>query len=225
MVLECPRSSTKLAEGMNFCPRCGTPQGGGAVPAAAPAPTMVPPGGDPMASPYPPVYPMPYMPSPFMYPAPITAKRAMAVAGGIMMIIAGGFLLIGSLVFFIDGQWMFGDRWLLLGIIDVLAFVLSLLGAVGIFRRSWPVLIVGSMTTLMVASIVSLYDLEAFGLMILVFCIVTIVLVAVAWSDMRIGRMSPYPPFQPFPMMPPMGPGVPPPGAAPPTGPGTSLTD
>jgi hypothetical protein len=186
---------------MNFCPGCGMPQQGVTTPPMAPA----------TAGPYPPVYPMPYMPSPFMYPPPITGRRATAIAGGIVMLVTGGMCLIAGLIFLLDSWWM-TDMWLPLGILNMVAFSLSIVGAIGVFRRSWHVVIVVAIIVLLVVSIASMYDLGFFAVFILALAIVTVVLVAVSWSDTRAGRMAFYPPF---PMMPPMGAGAPPPFMAP----------
>ena len=197
----CPNCGRQLMDGMNFCPGCGIPRQGAAAPPMAAAP----------AGPYPPVYPMPNMPPPIMYPSPITAMRATAIAGGVVMLVTGGLCLIVALIFLLD-SWWFSDMWLPLGILNMVAFSLSIVGAIGVFRGSWHVVIVVSMISILVVSIASLYDMEAFGVLVLVLAIVTVVLVAVSWSDTRGGRMPFYPPF---PMMPPMGAGAPPPAMAP----------
>ena len=197
----CPNCGRQLREGMNFCPGCGMSQQGAATPPMAPT----------TAGPYPPVYPMPYMPPPFMYPPTMTGRRATDIAGGIVMLVTGCLCLISALIFFFD-SWWFSDLWLPLGILNVVAFALSIVGAIGVFRRSWHVVIVVAMIVLLVVSLASLYDMGYFGVLILALAIVTVVLLAVSWSDTRAGRMAFYPPF---PMMQPMGMGAPPPVMAP----------
>jgi hypothetical protein len=212
----CDNCGRQLREGMSFCPGCGVPIGKPGGPPMGHEPVAPPAAGNPMGGPYPAMYPMPYAPSPYMpgpmmYPPPISAKRAAAIGGGVIMIVSGGLSLIASLIFLIDSWWV-TDLWLPLGILNIVAFTLSIVGAIGIFRRSWHVVIVVSMIVILVVSIASVYDLTFFAIIIMILAIVTVVLVAVSWSDTRAGPMVAY---QPYPIVQPMGVGAPPPVPAP----------
>jgi hypothetical protein len=140
----------------------------------------------------------------------------MALAGGVLMTIASVLTFIGALYFLLEGlYWM--DFWLVLGIVGMAAFSLGIMGAVGVFRRRWRPLVIASLVILIVNSGLAIYDLGMLGIVTFILSIMSLILVAVSWSQFqeRAAFGYPMPPF-----MAPMGHGAPPPYMGPPMGTG-----
>jgi hypothetical protein len=151
-----------------------------------------------------------------MYAQPTSGKRAMGVASGILMIIAASFIFLEGLIFAVDGWW-WADYWVYLGVLCFVAFALGIVGAVGVFRRTWRYLDLVSAVLLVVTGIVTIFDMTWFALIILILAIVALILMATGWGQFDEPRAMPYPMY-PMGMQPgmPMHPqGMPPPGGAP----------
>jgi hypothetical protein len=125
-----------------------------------------------------------------------------------MMIVAACFTFIESLAFFIE-QWWMAEAWWLLGGLDVAAFILALVGAISIFRRTWRYLALAAAVLLIVAATSSVFsNMVGLAIFILILSIISLTLLLLSWSQFNEPR--PYQ-FGMFPMMPGMPQGVPPP--------------
>jgi len=150
-----------------------------------------------------------------MYPPMVSGKRSGAVAAGILMIIAGSLALICGLIYPLD-DWWYWDAWFVLAAMCFVSFGLSLVGAMGLFRRRWRMAVVMACVTLILVGGFTLPDFTILSVIILVLGIVSIVLVGTSWTEFHEPMMAGYPYPQ---MMPPMGAGrMPPPGMALPPG-------
>jgi hypothetical protein len=84
---------------------------------------------------------------------PMTQKRGLALAGGILAIIGGVFALIGAIVAFWALSWVgdfYAGLFLIFGLAFIVAFPLSIIGAVACFRmrgRVWAM--VGALMVLL----------------------------------------------------------------------------
>jgi len=175
---------------MVFCPFCGLRVGEGPV-----APSQVQMGGpQPAPAPYgswP--YPLPQMPQtpfpgfqyPYAYPymrPPLNQRRALAIAGGILLIIGGSFALFVGIVFAF--QVSFLDSAGIISIMNITAFCLSIVGAVAAFRRFWRLMALIGPAFLVAAAVVALIDLGLFAVLLLVLGILSLVMMAVGYNEM-----------------------------------------
>ncbi len=205
----CPSCARQLREGMNFCPGCGRSITGEPRPEVRSGSE----GALHFSAPAQPVYPMPYFPGPGMYPPMVSGKRTSAIAAGIIMIIAGSLALICGLIYTLD-DWWFWDAWYILAALCYLSFGLSLVGAMGLFRRTWRMAALLACVIIILTGGITIPDFTILSVIILVLGIVSIVLVATSWGQFSEPRMGGYPYHQ---MMPPMGAGMAPPPGVPPT--------
>jgi hypothetical protein len=131
------------------------------------------------------------------------------------MIIAGSLALICGLIYTLE-DWWFWDAWYVLAGLCFLSFGLSLVGAMGLFRRTWRIVALIACIALIITGGITIPDFTILSIVILILGVVSIVLVATSWAQFDEPRMGGYP----YPlMMPPMGTGIaPPPGIAPPQG-------
>jgi len=182
-----------MGEGMVFCPFCGLRVGEGPV-----APSQVQMGGmgGPPAAPSPygswpyplqqmPPAPFPGYQYPYAYPymrPPINPRRALAIAGGILLIIGGSFALFIGIVFAFETDWL--DSAAFLSIINITAFCLSIVGAIAAFKRFWRLMALIGPAVLIVAGIVALADTDFFALLLLVLGIVSLVFMGVGYNEM-----------------------------------------
>ena len=179
-----------MGQGMVFCPFCGLRVGEGPV-----APSQVQMGGpQPSPSPYGswpyplqqmpqmpfPSYPYPY-PYPYMRP-PMTQRRALAIAGGILLIIGGSFALFIGIVFAFETGWNDSAGWI--SIINITAFSLSIVGAIAAFKRFWRVMALIGPAFLVAAGIVALLDTMFFTIILLVLGILSLVFMAIGYNEM-----------------------------------------
>jgi len=143
----------------------------------------------------------------------VSGKRTSAVAAGIMMIIGGSFALICGLIYTLD-DWWFWDAWYVLAALCYLSFGASLVGAIGLFKRTWRMAALLACISLILVGAITIPDFTVLSVIILVLGIISLVLVATSWAQFDEPRMGGYPYSQ---MMPPMGTAMgPSPGMAPP---------
>ena len=179
-----------MGQGMVFCPFCGLRVGEGPV-----APSQVQMGGpQPPPSPYGswpyPLQQMPQMPFPaYQYPypypyarPPVTQRRALAIAGGILLIIGGSFALFIGIVFAFETGWNDSAGWI--SIINITAFSLSIVGAIAAFKRFWRVMALIGPAFLVAAGIVALLDTMFFTIILLVLGILSLVFMAIGYNEM-----------------------------------------
>jgi hypothetical protein len=179
-----------MGEGMSFCPFCGLRVGEGPV-----APSQVQMGGPPPSPapygswPYPlqqmPQAPFPGYPYPYASPygrTPINHRRALAIAGGILLIIGGSFALFVGIVFAFETDWNDSAGWI--SIMNITAFCLSIVGAIAAFRRFWRLMALVGPAFLVAASIVSLIDIGLFAVLLLVLGILSLVFMAIGYNEM-----------------------------------------
>ncbi|UCC93402.1 MAG: zinc-ribbon domain-containing protein [Thermoplasmata archaeon] len=209
----CPNCSRQLRPGMNFCPGCGTPTGaptgsGGAtgpVPTPGQAPANAPVSGRngtlhfhaPTQGPY----PMPYFPAPAMVAAPMTSKRAGAIASAVLMLIASVFVLIAGIFYTVEGLW-WEDFWVALGAICFVTFALTIVATIAIVRRSWRFVPLLANGLLIGCGTFALFDLDFLGVIIIILSIISMILLLVSWGQFH--ELSSYQYPMPY-MMPPPG--------------------
>jgi len=175
-----------------FCPFCGMRVGEGPV-----APTQVQMGGPVPASspspygswPYPlqqmPQMPYPGYPYPFAYPymrPPMNQRRALAITGGILLVIGGSFALFIGIVFALETGWLDAAGWI--SLINITAFCLSIVGAVAAFKRFWRLMALIGPASLMAAGIIALAEIGVFALIPLVLGILSLTFMAVGYNEM-----------------------------------------
>jgi len=178
-----------MGEYMIFCPFCGLRVGEGPV-----APSQVQMGG-PQPAPYPygawpyplqmppmafPGYPYPYT-YPYMRP-PTNQRRALAIAGGILLIIGGSFALFIGIVFAFETGWIDYAGWI--SFMNITAFCLSIVGAVAAFKRFWRLMALIGPAFLVAASIVSFADTGFFAVLVMVLGVLSLVFMAVGYNEM-----------------------------------------
>ena len=174
----CPRCQRMNRHGMNFCPGCGLALQEGGGPTASSGNE----GALRFSVPQQQAYPMPYYPMPGMYPMPNTALRTQAVSGGIIMMIAASFALIGGVVYLLD-SWWWSDFWTILATMCFVSFGYGLFGGLGLFQRRWRIHSLLSCILLIVVGFLTLPDLTVLSIIILVLAIISVILVAVSWRQ------------------------------------------
>lgn len=204
----CGRCGRPLREGMNFCPGCGLPLGsaGPTVPSSGREGTLH------FAAPGHPPYPMPAFYPPPMYMGSVTGRRAGAVGGAIVLLVAGILTFIGGLYYIFEAWWWW-DFWLLIGVLCFIAFAFSVLALISVVRRTWRFLVPVACALLIASGILTLVDLWGLSFLILILSILGTVLLGVSWGQFRElpGAMA----YGQYPMMAPMMVGAPPPMMAP----------
>lgn len=218
----CPNCQRQLRPGMNFCPGCGTPVGGGPGPGPSRGPgtgAMPVSGRDgtihfhvPTQGPY----PMPYFGGPMMYPPPMSSKRAGAIASAVIMLISAIFVMIAGIFYTVEGLW-WEDFWVALGVFCFFSFSMAVVATIAIARRTWRLAPLVADGLLISCGAFSMVDLDVLGIIIMVLAILALILIAVSFGQFNEGLGYQYP--QPY-MMPPPGAGMPGPqmGMPPPAG-------
>ncbi len=140
--------------------------------------------GQPQPYPYPP----PYSRWPFR---PVTLGRGLGIAGGIMLLIGGGLIMVAAFIYL---MWWF--RGAFLGMLDVAAFILCVAGAISAFRRWHRPLALFAPGFLIFASIMSMGLLEELGLICLPFACISLALMLMGFSEMRPDRPGQEAPAQ-----------------------------
>jgi len=148
---------------------------------------------------------MPYFPGPAMYPAPMSSKRAGAIASAVMMIISAVFTLIAGIIYTVEGLW-WEDFWVALGVFCFVSFSMAIVGTIAIVRRQWRFAPLVASGLLIACGSFSMIDLGFWGLIILVLAVIALVLLAASWGQFNERSAYQYP--MPY-MMPPPGAGVP----------------
>jgi len=179
----CPMCARQLASDMRYCPYCGIRVGeGGASPGTLQMTPPSPYGG----MPYPMAFPGAY-PYPMMYPPPyrpVTQKRVFGITGGILLIVGGSLQLIPALVLIL-GWWSDDLLVMTIGLVDIMAFALSIAGAVAAFKRAWRVLALIGPAFLLGASVVTALEIPEFMLMVMPLAILSLIFMALGFGDMR----------------------------------------
>lgn len=187
MAAFCPNCGTKVEPSARFCVNCGSevgapsPGGPSAGPwATAPAATMAP-YGQPFGQPYGQPYGMYPFPFPYYMRPPITAGRAASIAGGVLMLIDGilAFLLGLAITLAYEEAT---------GLLLIIGFALSVLGAISTFScRALPLSLVGPLVLIGggVAVMGVENDIVVAGLIGVAIAAVSLGLVASGWRDMR----------------------------------------
>jgi hypothetical protein len=161
---------------------------------------------------------MPYFGGPVMYPAPMSSKRAGAIASTIAMLIAAVFVLIMGIFFTVEGLWR-ADLWVALGVYCFLSFSMTIVGVIAIARRAWRFSALLADGMLVSCGAFSLVEFPELGILIIILSGLALVLIGVSWGQFKeqYAYQYPYPPTAPGP-----GAGMPAPGMGMP-GPGMGM--
>lgn len=194
---ECPGCQRALRPGMNFCPGCGRGLRGPA-PRTGPVPSPAMAQGAlrfqaPVGAQYP-----PFTATPGMYPPPVSAKRAGAMASAVFSLISASFAFVGGLIYLSQGLGS-RDLWLLMGALCFLAFALAILGTIAIGRRTWRSLALMADLALVAIGALALADQVFVGIVVLSMALVALTLLLASWGQFMEEYLYgyPYPPALP----------------------------
>jgi hypothetical protein len=132
--------------------------------------------------PYP--YPYPYAPPPARWPyGPMTLGRGVGIAGGIMLLMGGSLILMMGIVYLL-WWWQAG----LVGMLDVAAFAVCIVGAVSAFKRWYRPLALLAPCFLAFTAIMSMSIDEETGWLVLPFASISLALMLMGFQEMRPDR-------------------------------------
>jgi hypothetical protein len=134
----------------------------------------------PAPYPYPYPYPFPHARWPYR---PMTLGRGVGIAGGIMLLMGGSLIVMMGIVYLL-WWWEAG----LVGMLDVAAFAVCIVGEVATFKRWYRLLALFAPCFLAFAAVMSMGIDEETGWLVLPFASISLALMLMGFQEMRSDR-------------------------------------
>jgi hypothetical protein len=166
-------------------------------------------------------YPMQYMPSPYYYRPPMSPKRMLTVAAGVLIVIAGSICLLMAIIYIVDLAYWWGDDWAerydwtiaSFGFFGIVAFSMGIVAAIACFRQRNIYLAMLGESLVLISGGIDLFYTVIFGIILIVLALLSLIFTFASYEEFKARMGGAQYPAGPYPVAPaglPTPPGQPP---------------